>query len=182
MSRRANIVIVCEDEQHEAFIRRFLERDGFEKRRFRVERKSMPGSAEQWVRKRYPTEVKAYRDSHSTDRGLVVMIDDDLSGCRREQLAKALDDASAAPRGDDGRIAVIVPTRNIETWLAYLGGAKVDESTVYPKLMRARECQPHVNALHAMCQRQELRAHPPASLGQACEEYRTRIRPLRGGQ
>jgi hypothetical protein len=31
---------------------------------------------------------------------------------------------------------VIVPRRNIETWLEYLGGTAVDENTTYRKLKR----------------------------------------------
>ena len=62
--------------------------------------------------------------------------------------------------------------RNIETWLAYLNGATVDETTSYPKLEKPGQCKSHVRQLSDMCGRQELRAPAPPSLTAACVEYR----------
>jgi len=57
-SRRVQIVLLCEDSQHEAFVRRFLVGMGWETRGMRVEKSpSAGGSAEQWVRIRFPKEL-----------------------------------------------------------------------------------------------------------------------------
>ena len=53
--RRVQIVILCEDNQHEAFIRRFLKGMGWNNREFRVEKSpSAEGAAEQYVKDRFP--------------------------------------------------------------------------------------------------------------------------------
>jgi hypothetical protein len=70
-----------------------------------------------------------------------------------------------------------IPTWNIETWLAYLDGAEVDEGrSDYPRLDRERECQRHVEKLIQMCDAGKLREPSPLSLDAACSEYRTRLR------
>ena len=67
---------------------------------------------------------------------------------------------------------VIVPTWNIETWLAYLAGKSVDETKGdYPRLPRESDCQSQVEALAAMCEQGQLRPPAPASLQDACGEY-----------
>ena len=81
-----------------------------------------------------------------------------------------------APRGADERVAVLLPKRNIETWLAYLGGETVDEHSAYPKLSFASQCQPQVSTLLDGCRKDQLRAPVPPSLTQACAEYRARMR------
>lgn len=60
--RRVKIVLLCEDSQHEAFVRRFLKGMSWNTREIRVEKSpSAGGSAEQWVRENFPRELKIYR-------------------------------------------------------------------------------------------------------------------------
>ena len=62
MSRRVRIVVLCEDKQQEVFIRRFLIAMGWCKHRMRFEKAPAGrGAAEQFVRTRFPRELKAYR-------------------------------------------------------------------------------------------------------------------------
>jgi len=177
MRRRAQLVILCEDNQHEAFARRMLEKLGWETRKMRVE-KCPPGSQSgaQWVRERYPVEVKALRAT-SVTRALVVMMDADAHEVaeQRRFLADQLAKDGVAPRGDDEPIALVLPRWHVETWLAYLGGATVDEAVKYPYLERESACAPHVDRLAAMCRDGALRAPAPASLEAACLEIRKRL-------
>jgi hypothetical protein len=59
MSRRkVQLIILCEDRQHAACVRRFLETSGWEKRQIEVILNPKGrGSGEQWVRERYACEV-----------------------------------------------------------------------------------------------------------------------------
>lgn|GEM_PF-4392171 len=78
MSRRqVQIVLLCEDTQHEAFVRRFLECRGW-RHKPRV-LKSSTGAGEQFVREHFPTELQAIRHRH-VDRALIVVIDGDNRG------------------------------------------------------------------------------------------------------
>lgn len=179
MSRReAQIVLICEDSQHESFARRFLERAGWDRRKIRVVKApGGRGSAEQFVRRTFPAELAALR-RRQVDRSIAVLIDGDRLG-PRERLAQ-LDEACVAadvpPRTKDDRAAVFVPKRQIETWLAYLGGETVDESRDdYPRLQRPRDCKSHVAVLATMCERSELRLPAPPSLEAACVEFQLRL-------
>lgn len=179
MNRTVSVVILCEDRQHEAFARRFLAAAGSS---FRVQRVEISpkgrGSGEQFVRARFAKELAYYRSrQHRVDQALVIVIDADRSELaeRNRQLDDAAREGGLEARQPDERVAMFVPARNIETWLAYLDGRTVNDTDEYPRLPRQRECQRHVDVLYGMCQQGELRQPAPPSLRAACDEYRTRL-------
>lgn len=178
MSRRVQLVLLCEDRQHEAFSRRFLNEMGWETRSMRVEKApGGRGAGEQFVRKRFPVELKAHR-TRPVSQALVVMIDGDTEGAaaRWQQLNQACHEAAVPQRVAGDRVAIVIPTWNIETWLAYLDGEDVTEGRPdYPRLARERDCQRHVDALARMCRDGRLREPAPASLEAACGEYQARL-------
>ncbi len=184
MSRNVQLVLICEDQQHEVFARRLLHRAGWDKRRLRVE-KAPPGrgSAEQFVRERFPVELAAYRSKrHQLGQAVIVLLDGDDQGvaARLRRLAEACQSQGLPPRQDGERVAFFVPTWNIETWLAYLNDETVDENRHdYPRLARPRDCQRHVDCLHDMCRQGALRQPSPPSLDAACKEYGQRLQPWR---
>ena len=175
------IALLCEDNQHAAFVRRFLP----EKHRPRqVPREGDEGAGEQFVRKEYPARLDAARKTNSA---LIVVIDGDTKTVeeRLRQLDEGCDRESIARRTDADRVAIFVPMRNIETWLYFLNGEvdgfeKIDESKRYAKLSRERECKPMVKKLREMCRRGNLPDEAPLSLRAACEEYNKRRNILLG--
>ena len=179
MSRNAHVVILCEDRQHEVFARRFLARVG---RHLRVQRVEIGprgrGAGEQFVRDRFAKELAYYRArKHRVEQALIVLIDADGIdvAARIEQVESACLETEDERRQANERVAIFVPARNIETWLAYLEGQTVNEDDTYPHLKRERDCQRHVDALYDMCQQQTLRRPSPPSLEAACAEYRLRL-------
>jgi hypothetical protein len=178
LSRRVQLVLLCEDSQHEAFARRFLREMGWDTRAIRVEKApGGRGAGEQFVRERYPVELKAHR-SRPVSQALVALIDGDAEGvtARLRELDQSCRDSEVAVRAGDEAVAIFVPTWNVETWLAYLDGAAVAEDRPsYPRLDRERECQRHVDVLARMCREGRLRQPAPSSLEAACGEYNTRL-------
>jgi len=181
MSRNVNVIILCEDRQQETFARRFLAKAGTGWRVLRVEVSPKGrGSGEQFVRARFPKELAYYRSrQHRVGQALVVAIDADRRTVaeRVQQVEDAATHGGLEPRRPDERVAIFVPKRNIETWLAYLDGKEVNEDDAYPRLDRERDCRRHVNCLHEMCQRGALREPAPPSLKAACVEYQSRLQP-----
>jgi hypothetical protein len=180
VSRNVQIVVLCEDTQHETFVRRFLNTMGWSTRRMRIEKAPAGrGSGEQFVRKRFPHELIAFRSRDASVRqALIVMMDGDSRGvkARQDELDAACDSLDLPHRQPDERVIILVPTWRIETWFAYLGGDEVDESRRdYPRLSRPRECQKHVDELVAMCRERGLRDPAPRSLIAACAEYNGRF-------
>lgn len=105
---------------------------------------------------------------------MIVVVDGDNDGVqrRRDLLADACQAAKIEDRSAAEPVVVLVPTWNIETWLAYLAGESVDETRGdYPRLSRESDCQPQVDGLASMCERGQLRAPAPASLQDACREF-----------
>lgn len=166
------IVLLCEDSQTDIFVRRFLRRRNFSSRDI----KTLPfpngnQSGEQWVRERYPDELRAIR---SVQRAYLIVVTDADSGStqnRRQQLNAECANKGVPLRNDSDPVLIFVPRRNIETWIAYLGGINVDEGTQYRKLKRKGDCAEHARRLHIMChEKQRLREPAPPSLQEACEE------------
>lgn len=181
-ARRVRVVLICEDSQQEAFTRRFLAGMGWNTRELRVEKSpSAGGSAEQWVRMKFPDEIKIYRQRRQrAASALIAMIDADtqtvqerIQGFENECHARNIPFRSA-----DDAAAIAVPKRNIETWIRYLDGQPYDEETAYPKLARQRECRQAVSRLVQQCHQAGLKDDAPPSLSAACDEYTTRIRPV----
>jgi len=155
---------------------------GWNMRELRVEKSpSAGGSAEQWVRERFPTELKVYRQRRQRAvSALIAMIDADSKDLqeRINEFQKACQSWQMHFRGEDEAVAFGIPKRNIETWIHYLNGKLVNEKDVYAKLERERGCKPAVNSLVRLCQSKGLSADAPPSLATACNEYNSRIRPL----
>ena len=168
------VTLLCEDSQTDSFVRRFLRRRNVPSRDIRT--LPLPhgaGSGEQWVRQRFPVELRAIRAVKNAY--LIVVTDADIgpTQARRAQLEAECEREGIPRRREDDRVFVIVPRRNIETWLAYLDGSDVDESRSYPRLSRERDCAAHAKNLYRMChETQRLREPAPPSLREACDEYR----------
>ena len=183
VSGEVQIVLLCEDRQHQAFVERFLESAGRltrkAKRRLKVEKASQGrGSAEQFVRERFPKELAEYRRRRNrVSVALVVMLDGDAAGVagRLAELDAACAEQGTPARRSDEDVFVFVPTWRIETWLAWLDGeageAVDEEIRDYPRLPRARDCREHARTLADMCRNRRLPAPVPPSLAAACTEY-----------
>ena len=174
MSRRVRMTLLCEDTQHETFAWRLLKETGWSTRQIRVEKApGGRGAAEQFIRKRFPTELKAHRRRHG-NVSLTVLIDGDRHGVneRLAQLDAACDQEGISRKGVLDSVFVFVPTWSIETWFAYLDGKTVaEDKRDYPRLPRSRDCQRHVEQLVDMCHSRQLRQPAPSSLTAACAEY-----------
>lgn len=180
--RRVRVVLICEDSQHEAFSRRFLKGMGWNTRELRVEMSpSAGGSAEQWVRRKFPVELQIYRQRRQkAASALIAMIDADTKSVK-DRIDDFADECAAMLipfRNDEEAVAIAVPRRNIETWIHYLNGGQVTEDDVYPKLEKERGCKPAIERLADLCTSKGLPTDSPPALSAACEEYSTRIRPL----
>jgi hypothetical protein len=155
---------------------------GWNTREIRVEKSpSALGSAEQWVREKFPYELMAYRQRRQrAASALIAMIDADNRDVqdRINEFGEACNSMAIAFRTDDEAVAIAVPKRNIETWIHFLDGDAVDENTPYPKLGRERDCKPAVDRLVQLCRSTGLTPDAPQALATACEEYNNRIRPI----
>ena len=180
--RRVKIVLLCEDSQHEAFIRRFLKGMGWNTRELRVEKSpSASGSAEQWVREEFPNELRIHRQrKQRAASALIAMIDADSRSVqdRINELENECKSKLIPFRTDDEAVAISVPKRNIETWIHYLNGEWVNEDATYSKLDRERGCKPAVYKLVNLCKSSGLVADAPPALITACDEYSMRIKPI----
>jgi hypothetical protein len=131
------------------------------------------GSAEQWVRERFPIELRAYRMRQAAS-ALIAMVDADVKSVQEriagfENRCKTMQVPFGKP---EEAVAIIVPKRNIETWIHHLNGNDVNEEDDYPKLKRERDRGTAVQRLVGLCKSTGRKAGDvPESLAAACEEY-----------
>lgn len=176
---RSRLVILCEDKQQQTFVRRFLRQLGFEPHQLRFRELPAGKSAgEQFVRKRYPIEVKEYRQKVPTNAvGLLVIIDSDLRslGERYKQLNNELTAKQMQPRQQNEHIPILIPKRNIETWIHFLRGKQVNEADAYPKLKVPSECWDAADELVSCYHGNPLPPNTPSSLQEGVEELKARL-------
>jgi hypothetical protein len=80
-------------------------------------------------------------------------------------------------RSNDEAVAIVVPKRNIETWIHYLDGKSVNEIDKFPKLDREHGCKLAVDYLVRLCKTTGIKPDAPPALAEACKEY-NRIRVI----
>jgi hypothetical protein len=138
--RGVRVVLLVEDRSLERFAREVLLQLGFHRCEVRViEYPAGRGSAKQWVEKRYPTEVKAYRREANHQQVALLVgteADEKTVADRFRLLASKLTDAGHAERNDTERIALWVPKWNVETWILHLSGEDVGEEKNYKHKVR----------------------------------------------
>ena len=176
MKRHADIIILCEDNAHANFVRHHLKKRGFDPRKLRPITASS-GSGAQFVLQRYAGEVEAYRSkANYLSRALLTVVDADTQEVQHIQrrLEEQLQNVNIQNRRADERIAVLVPKRNIETWIVYLQGDSVDEESDYKKHPLAENCKRAGNALAEQLG-QEPEAGCPQSLKRAWSELKQRL-------
>jgi hypothetical protein len=126
MSRVCRIVLVCEGWRDSAFTRGFLKAAGISRG---VEPRTNPGgSGHDWVKRTFAEEV-ADLGRFSEGRGVLGVLDEDGKGSilRESEVAEHL-----AIRGlpklaaHEGR-CLLLPARNLETWLYWLTGQRRSE-------------------------------------------------------
>ncbi len=167
------IVLLCEDQNTNTFVRRFLRGRQFKARDIRT--LPLPHgsqSGEQWVRGRYPTELKAIRSRQGAYLIVVIDADRHTTQQRRFQLDEECRAKEVQPRTDRDPVILLAPRRNIETWFAYLDGESVEETEDY-SAWNSKDPRRFAEELYRMCHEvQRLREPVPASLAESCQEYR----------
>ena len=171
---RSEIIVLCEGSADEQFIRRFLKLRGYNHRK--VDVRPFPagkGCGEQFVRNKFPGELKALRRSQA--KGLIVLIDGDgkTVAQRKAELDAACDEAGVPRRRPDEAVFIAVPQRNIESWFVYLEGDAWSETADHAKRKRDDLARTSAEKLHALCfGRQSLPMPAPTSLQDACAGWR----------
>ncbi|MCF7920421.1 MAG: hypothetical protein K9N06_10975 [Candidatus Cloacimonetes bacterium] len=125
------------------------------------------------MREQFTKELRYYR-SRTASAILIVMIDGDLKSIqeRIEKLKRECDVENIEFRKNDEKVLIVVPARNIETWVYFLQGNKVDDRADYKRKVSDKDCKNTAKKLVEMCDNKEPLTGCP-SLIAACEEYRS---------
>ena len=181
MSNGVDIVILAEDERHRMLLRRHLRKRGYTHHKIRdcAWFPAFQTPCLSFVKSEYPRQVESLRNkAHRVTSALIVVVDaDDLTiGGRLSELDKLLSSAGQTQRSGTEHIAIVVPRRNIETWMYFLGGEKVDEETDYKP--RCRNFDNGTSASQFASATWPLTNLPddsPASLKYACASELSRL-------
>ncbi len=171
--RYTKVVVLAEDRRHCSFVKRFLEQRGIDSGRIRL--KPSPagrGAGEQFVRRKFPTEVDYLRRRPHLCLGLVAVIDCDVRTIqeRQRQLDDALTSENQASRTNEEAIAVLMPRRNIETWIHHLRGNDVTETDDYAPNVQNQDIRPAADEFVSRCPHSLDAPETPPALYVACTE------------
>lgn len=135
MSKPSLVIVLLEDERQQMLIYRYLIRRGLNSHAVRIRRSpSGQGSAEAWVRRNFVNETREYRRRQArAQSALIVVLDADTSTVqdRLNQLCQALSDSDNDVIAEGEHVALLVPKRNVETWILCLNGNAVSEQADY---------------------------------------------------
>lgn len=174
MRSKPQIVVLCEDEQHFHFARKYLELRGIE----RIIKKIAPpgqGSGAQFVIEQYVNELQAYRNrSQYLNIGLAVFLDEDRQGVqtRLRSLEQVLQQAHIPYRKESEKVAIFIPARNIQTWFHYLAKQTDVDETIDYKSRYSKGSYPTQSAktlANTICPK-GLPENAPGSLQHVCTE------------
>ena len=180
-TRKAEFVVLCEDVTHKTFMLRYLKSLGFNFRQIRT--KLSPagrGAGEQWVRERYPEWARAQRRrANHTNASLIAVVDADTLSVdqRREQLDNVLVGAGLSVRDAKERIAIVIPRRNIESWVHFAETREIDETTDFKARYREGKARNAADVAIEICRTNSDRSQVPPSLAVACLELRRVVQP-----
>ncbi len=149
----AQIIVRCEDLQQRVFIYRCLVNNGIHPRTIQI-RHNPGGDAKRFVLVQYPIQVKALRRTPHISKAVISMIDADDRTVeeRKREHDKALEESGQEWRVDSDKIAILVPRRNIETWVHHLLGMAVNEHDEYPRFRgEERKCAPAAEDFSRRC-------------------------------
>jgi hypothetical protein len=169
MGRSIQVLILAEDLRQSNFVKHFLQERNVPAGRIRI--LPLPagkGSGFDYVIREYPKELQSLRRSGST-AGLIVVIDaDDKTVDRRlSQLRDALEKTKIEyPHGSEC-VGIVVPRRNIETWIYHLQGNVVNEEENYKQKVEDWEVLLSARRLATDCPDRLLQSCP-ASLRHGC--------------
>ncbi len=147
MPRITEIVVLCEDQKHQGFARRLLEKLGERFRRAPRFRKAGSGSGKHYVEKQFPVEFRAYLKRKQLMRiALIVLIDCDVKSVEAtgRKLRDSLLPEERRTFEQEDCLLVLLPKRSIETWIEFAQtGQALDEDH--------REKRAHPSAEPAGC-------------------------------
>ncbi|MBF0182147.1 MAG: hypothetical protein HQM03_19185 [Magnetococcales bacterium] len=160
---KPKIMILCEDLAHYRLLRSFLDAQGLRHLPPRFSPAGR-GAAEEYVRKQYATERRAFRGKRNhLALILLVMIDGD--GHPHAERLRLFE------REDDESIIIFIPQRNIESWFNYFKIGKIDEKNDFRHAYRKHVAHREVAAqLLKLCRTDENTI--PHSLNAARGEWR----------
>lgn len=178
------VVVICEDVMQEKPIRAWLKLLGYNTRRevvFRTHPEAALGHKRNnaWVEQKYVEEVQAHRERvHRMQCALIVCRDGDEKSVEEHErtFAKRLADASLDKRAADESIALLIPRRNIETWLAFLADYDVNENDDYKAQCRTIDVNESARRFARLaCSAPMQPDHCPSALKVALESECPRI-------
>jgi len=182
MSGPAQIILLGEDVAHVGSLYRAVV-DHLHVPRGRVRKCPVAdgqGDAKQYILRQIPSEIQLLRKGPSSAALIIAMDGDGAEEDQRvAEIADALDAARMSRIAPDEFVVVVVPRRNIETWLTFARCSAIDEETDYKRGRRSNWSGTDFDLVgRAIAQSPPPKADAPPSLANARTRLRERLSGL----
>ncbi len=135
-SRVSRYILLCEDRSQKRLVEHYFNRCGINKRivSFVVASEKQHGGNVGWVLQEFPRELCACRQRAKKAQTLLIVVidaDDRTVDRRKNELVESVSSHESPAFTSDDPVAVLIPRRNIETWILALLGRTVNEDEDY---------------------------------------------------
>lgn len=172
LNKQRQYLVLCEDKQQQYFVRHFLKECNIIGPKVSFEPLPKEGSGEQYVRENY---IKVLKKSRSKNRAItaVVVIDADTKTVteRIDQLKRKCATENIPERNEADTLMILVPKRNIESWIEYYSSGHANESDTYRHFENVSESKPAIIQFTEDIKNGRLRTSTFVSLQHAQKEY-----------
>jgi hypothetical protein len=177
--RISEVIVLCEDDPQARLIRAYLEICGRHGRvSSKVASRQVHGGNVGWVIAQFPQELRACRQRNKRSKTLLIVMvdaDDHPPAERYRQLCEQVEKAGIDPCSADDPAVVLIPKRQVETWIRCALGDAVDEEQdcKLPKEPDKSTCRRAVKAIYDWSRPNVQRpAHLIPSLAAALDDWR----------
>ena len=169
--RYSETILLCEDKAQARLVAAFLKRCGQANQhpllRSLIASQMQSGGNDKWVLNQFPIQLSACRKRHmsKSNTRLIVAIDADHHSID-ERLRQLLDRTKAANLenvSDNESVVLLIPKRNIETWIKCLLGETVNEVDDYKSWTK-----PPKEVFRAIADTLHIWSRPNATPGSNC--------------
>jgi hypothetical protein len=169
------VILLGEDRRHLRFLTGLLRKLSYTNHQIReLPLPAAKGSGEQWVRKKYASEVTDFRTrSGGAATVLIVVIDADTGTVQRreQQFRDKLVAEGVRPLDPNELVVHLIPRRNLETWVTFLNGTPVTEEADYKPSVTDEQVRPAADKFYQFTRPNVvLGPHTPPSLQHGVRE------------
>ncbi len=172
LNDRYQYAVLCEDAQSKSFLLSFLDEQGINKRKIRVNM-SPAGQkcGSDYVRQQYPFEIRLLLSKKHLKLALIVCTDADMLTVEERIKFVESNIGSIIFNRNQEFVIIWVPKHQIENWIHFFREGRIDEAIDYRHSGKPERCKDEAKKMSEYLSSDDVDYEVPHSLVHAKEEF-----------